>query len=98
LPAGFLGHTSHAGARREWLTRLGAAYEQLTEQHEAAQRFGAATPWLDAYGTTGIEEFLPVACEAFFTAPELLRRDFPDLFALLVAFFNPTNEQHVLAA
>ena len=54
----------------------------------AQLRFGGAQPWLDAYGATAIEEFFPVACEAFFVNRPRFSEDFPALVPLFDGFFR----------
>ena len=54
-----------------------------------AQRFGAAPPWLDAYGATAPAEFFAVACEAYFVNRAQFAHEFPALMPVLDAFFRP---------
>lgn len=89
LPAGFLGQVSTAGARRAWFERLTPAFEAHREQVIRAERFGQATPWLDAYGAQSPEEFFPVACEAYFTDRQRFQVEFVDLAQAFDAFFRP---------
>jgi len=42
---------------------------------------------IDAYGTTSAEEFFAVASEAFFVAPEALKKEQPALYRLLCDFY-----------
>jgi Mlc titration factor MtfA (ptsG expression regulator) len=44
--------------------------------------------FLDPYGEQAIEEFLAVASEAFFVAPQALRDEHPRLYQLLCRFFQ----------
>ena len=53
-----------------------------------AQRFGAAWPWLDAYGATNPVEFFAVACEAYFVDRPRFAQEFPSLLPVLDAFFQ----------
>lgn len=89
LPAGFLGAPTPAAARRAWLAVLEPEYERFREAVIVAERFGGAPPWLDAYGAEAIDEFLPVACEAYFVNRPKFAAEFPALVPLLDAFFRP---------
>lgn len=91
LPPGFLGTHGRRAARAAWLAVLEPAYQAHREQVIIAERFGGATPWLDAYGAEALEEFLPVACEAYFVNRARFAQEFPALLALLDAFFRPGN-------
>lgn len=70
-------------ARRHWTLVMQAAYERFCRALDA----GAAT-FLDPYGAEAIEEFFPVAAEAFFVAPEALRDEQPQLYELFVGYFR----------
>lgn len=76
-----------AAARRQWLAVLQPEYERFCEQVAIAQRFGGEPPWLDDYGATAIDEFLAVACEAYFVNRERFTQDFAALTELFDAFF-----------
>ena len=91
LPAGFLGASHPAEARRRWRERFGAEYDKFSDQVTAAARFGPLVPrpWLDAYGAESWAEFFAVACEAYFVNPEALSREHPDLHTLLDQLFRP---------
>lgn len=89
LPAGFAGAKSAAAARTAWQATLQAAYEDFREKTIRAERFGAAPPWLDAYGAESIGEFFAVACEAYFVNRTRFGAEFPSLLALFDAFFQP---------
>ena len=52
-----------------------------------AERFGAAWPWLDAYGATAPAEFFAVACEAYFE-PRALCAGVSGLVPVLDASFG----------
>ena len=54
-----------------------------------AERFGGAAPWLDDYGASSIDEFLAVACEAYFVNRERFAQEFPPLVPLFDGFFTP---------
>lgn len=89
LPPGFGGTGSAGAARRAWFAVLEPAYDAFREQVIRAERFGGEPTWLDPYGATAIEEFFPVACEAYFTHRDRFGDDWPSLLALFDAFFRP---------
>jgi Mlc titration factor MtfA (ptsG expression regulator) len=74
--------------RARWPQVMQQSYDQFREQVSMAERFGGPAPWLDSYGATAPAEFFSVASEAFFMNPERLAQDFPEMTALLVAFFR----------
>ncbi|REC95424.1 zinc-dependent peptidase [Kushneria indalinina] len=55
-------------------------------------------PAIDEYAATHPSEFFAVCCEYFFSAPDLLEGVWPDLYALLVRYFdqNPLERLHTL--
>ncbi len=89
LPAGFLGTHSARAAHEAWWSAWEPAYAQFREAVIKAERFGAAWPWLDAYGATAPAEFFAVACEAYFVNRERFALEFPGLVPVLDAFFRP---------
>lgn len=91
LPAGFMGATSAAAARRQWRTRLQAEFEKFSDQAAAAERFGALVdaPWLDPYAAESLSEFFAVAAEAYCVNPGALSEQSAALHALLDHFFRP---------
>ena len=89
LPSGFMGHARVSDARAHWLAVLNTSFEQHAEQVEAAERFGQAAPWLDAYGAESLAEFFPVACEGYFTQRARFAQELPELLALFDALFRP---------
>jgi Mlc titration factor MtfA (ptsG expression regulator) len=89
LPAGFMGTATARQARANWRDTLQSAYEHFREQVIQAERFGAASPWLDPYGAESLAEFFAVASEAYFVNRERFARDFDSLLALFDAFFKP---------
>ena len=91
LPPGFLGQQGARAARQAWLAVLTPAWEGFCEQVIRAERFGQAEPWLDAYGAQSLDEFLAVACEAYFVNRAEFGRHFPTLLTLFDAFFRPTR-------
>lgn len=74
-------------ARKQWMAVLEPQYERFREQVAIAERFGGERPWLDDYGATAIDEFFPVACEAYFVNRERFTKEFPELTQLFDAFF-----------
>jgi MtfA peptidase len=77
-----------AAARRAWLAVMQAEYDAFREKVIIAERFGGESPWLDAYGAEGIDEFFAVACEAYFVNQSRFEEDFPPLVPLLDNFFG----------
>ena len=71
-----------------WHDTMHAAYDHFCEQVAMAERFGAATPWLDAYGATAPAEFFAVACEAYFVNRERFTQEFSTLTPLFDRFFQ----------
>ncbi len=72
-----------AAARRHWLQVMESGHQRLCRAVDA----GRATV-LDPYGCEGVDEFFPVASEAFFVDPHGLRADSPALYDLLVGYFG----------
>ena len=54
-----------------------------------AERFGAPAPWLDAYGTSSIDEFFAVASEAYFVNRPRFALAYAPLARLMDGFFRP---------
>jgi MtfA peptidase len=80
--------------RRQWLAVMQEEYERFVQDHDMWQRFGslpnsATQPLLDAYGSTSIDEFFPVAAEAYFTQREAFAQRHPELLAVFDGFFRP---------
>lgn len=75
-------------ARQAWLAVMQAEYDAFREKVIIAERFGGETPWLDAYGAQGIDEFFAVACEAYFVNRQRFETEFPALLPLLDGFFK----------
>jgi Mlc titration factor MtfA (ptsG expression regulator) len=74
-------------ARTQWLQVMEREYARFREQVIVAERFGGEPPWLDPYGATAIDEFFPVACEAYFVNRERFGQEFPALVELFDGFF-----------
>ena len=70
-------------ARRHWKMVMEAAYERLCRALDAGQ-----PTFLDPYAAEAIEEFFPVAAEAFFVAPQPLLEEYPALYALFTDYFG----------
>jgi MtfA peptidase len=69
-------------ARRRWRAVMQPAFDRLVAQVDA----GADTA-LDAYAAEAEDEFFAVMCEYWFTAPEVLRAEEPEVHALLRDYF-----------
>lgn len=59
--------------------------EVCTREYEALKR--GEPSLLDPYGATDVSEFFAVATETFFDMPRKLRRQHPDLYAVLQEFY-----------
>lgn len=67
----------------QWQDVMARALAEHTAEVDAA-----LPTWLDPYAAQGPEEFFPVTAEAFFVAPEGLQAEFPEVYALLRAYFG----------
>jgi Mlc titration factor MtfA (ptsG expression regulator) len=68
----------------------------MTNHHRAlcqALEAGVDT-WLDPYAASGLEEFFPVAAEAFFVAPLGLREHHGEVYHLLADYFGQDPARH----
>ncbi len=82
IPDGF--PPLHAGMDAlAWTRAFRAAYRRLQKAIEN----GDATR-IDPYAATDPAEFFACMSEAFFTAPRLVREDFPEVYRQLVAFYR----------
>lgn len=70
-------------ATATWSSALSAAYERLCADVDAGRDTA-----LDPYAATDAAEFFAVASETFFTAPELVMEDFPDVYRQLALFYR----------
>jgi Mlc titration factor MtfA (ptsG expression regulator) len=70
-------------ARRHWQQVLQAAHRRLCRTLEDGH-----DGFLDPYGAESLEEFFPVAAEAFFVAPHALREEQPALYELFAGYFR----------
>lgn len=68
---------------RIWSEVFTDAYERLGEQVDHDSETG-----LDPYGASDPAEFFAVASETFFTAPGLIREEFPDAYGQLARFYR----------
>ena len=93
LPAGFMGAGRGAAARAQWRETLHAHFLDFSDQLSLAERFGAPTPWLDAYGATSLDEFFAVASEAYFVNRVRFAADFAGLVPMFDAFFRPRRSE-----
>lgn len=66
--------------RARWIPVCAEAYELAAH--------GRGGDSLDEYAGVNPAEFFAVACEAFFDAPEVLRDEHPELYALFVEYFG----------
>lgn len=79
--------------RRQWLAVMRSEYERFVQDSQSWERFGSLhmgfdKPLLDAYGATSIEEFFPVAAEAYFTQRDAFVQKHPALLAEFDMFFR----------
>jgi Mlc titration factor MtfA (ptsG expression regulator) len=70
-------------SRAHWRRVMEAAHQRLCRALDAGQ-----AGILDPYGAESLEEFFPVAAEAFFVAPRALRDEEPALYALFSGYFR----------
>ncbi|GIX25403.1 MULTISPECIES: M90 family metallopeptidase [Caldimonas] len=70
-------------ARRQWRSVIEPAYEAFCRDVDQ----GLDT-FLDPYGSESLEEFFPVAAEAFFVAASDFRRHHPELYGLFSGYFR----------
>jgi hypothetical protein len=73
-----------------WAEVLGGAYEQLREDARRHRR-----NVMDRYGATNPAEFFAVATETFFEQPRGLRRQEPELYAVLCGYYRQDPADHV---
>jgi MtfA peptidase len=80
-------------ARELWLQTLGNEYEAFCADVDA----GTET-LLDPYAAEAIDEFFAVTAEVFFVAPEDLAREHPQVYELLMRFFQQDPVRDALNA
>lgn len=78
--------------RKRWFDVLSGEYERLREDLDR----GFDT-FLDPYGAESLEEFFPVAAEAFFVTAQGLKAEHPALYELLSSYFkqDPARSQYI---
>lgn len=69
--------------RADWAEAFGAAFTDLQERTEGGER-----TLLGDYAASAPAEFFAVATERFFEQPRQLRREYPDVYGLLVDYFD----------
>ncbi|WP_153111563.1 zinc-dependent peptidase [Propionivibrio limicola] len=74
-------------SRKEWGTTFSEAYEDFCRRVDVAERRGDELV-LDHYAAEDPAEFFAVMTETFFDMPELLRREYPDIYGLLSRFYR----------
>lgn len=72
-----------ARSRKHWRLVMQAAFERLRRSLDAGE-----AGFLDPYAAESIEEFFPVAAEAFFVAPSALLAEQPALYELFAGYFR----------
>ncbi|WP_077036232.1 zinc-dependent peptidase [Pelomonas sp. KK5] len=70
-------------ARERWIEVIDAEWQDFCERVDAGDE-----TLIDPYGAEAIEEFFAVAVEAFFVAPEAMKKEQPALHRLLSNFFR----------
>jgi MtfA peptidase len=74
----------HAGVSvNGWTAAFRQAYDKLCREVDAER-----TTRLDPYGSADAAEFFAVASETFFTRPDILFEDFPDVYRQLADFYR----------
>jgi len=78
-------------SRRDWARAFRGAYRKLCDTIESGQ-----TTRIDPYAAEDAAEFFAVVSETFFTRPDIVREDFPEVYQQLVAFYkqdpHPKND------
>jgi Mlc titration factor MtfA (ptsG expression regulator) len=83
---GTLDGTPELDSRERYAAWSRVASAEFSALREALERHQKTS--LDAYGALNEPEFFAVAVETFYEKPHQLRRDHPDLYAELAAFFR----------
>lgn len=78
--------------REPWRLTMHGSYERFKTALAMSERFGAETPWLDAYGASAPAEFFAVACEAYFVNRPRFCNEFPELVELFERFFGQAKK------
>ena len=71
-------------ARGEWIATMQAAYDDLVRRVDAGEDTA-----IDPYAAEAPDEFFAVACEQFFSAPDVLVAAYPAAAALMSRLFEP---------
>jgi MtfA peptidase len=81
---------------RDWDAAFGPAYESLRAKtaRPGRKRKGTLAD-IDEYGAESPSEFFAVSCEYFFERPRLLKARYPEVYALLSAFFRQDPAQRL---
>ncbi|HTH93707.1 MAG TPA: M90 family metallopeptidase [Rhodocyclaceae bacterium] len=74
-----------AAARRQWVRVFTEAYTRFCERVDSEE-----TTEIDPYAAESPAEFFAVVSEVFFEAPEILKRDYADVYAELASFYRQT--------
>lgn len=82
----------HAGMTTAgWQTTMRAAYDEFCAQvgrWEARGERESEMPVIDPYAADNAAEFFAVMSETFFTRPEDVRDEFPELYELLASYYR----------
>ena len=81
----------HAGMRLpEWTAAFDEAYEDLLDRLDRDEE-----PWLDPYAAEDPAEFFAVCSEMFFDVPERFKKEYPEVYGQLAAFYkqDPAGRQ-----
>lgn len=68
---------------RRWTHAFSSAYEKFQRAIDAGQKTR-----LDPYAAEDAAEFFAVASETFFTRPDILFEDFPEIYSQLASFYR----------
>lgn len=74
--------------RAQWLTVWNDAYRAFCDRVESAEGGLTPHPLLDPYGAESLQEFFPVATEAFFCLPREFAAEYPLLYEQLAEYFR----------
>ena len=78
-----------------WEETLLAAYDDFCQQVDEAEQRGQA-PLLDPYAAESPAEFFAVMSETFFEIPELLKKEYSELYTLLSRFYRQDPDKRPL--
>lgn len=68
---------------RQWARALRSGYDKLCAELDSGRETR-----IDPYAAEDAAEFFAVMSETFFTRPDIVREDFPDVYAQLAAFYR----------